>query len=177
MKYLDVAPAYLIGMHKGKKEGQALKLLGLLLSDPRMTIVWTRLSRQVKTGIEWLKLWQKIKSAISDANPKRKPKRVEDEADDLKWIATRAAKLASVIRIERLGVGYKGFFDFPCHRFFPDEVMKINGIPGWNSLHSVQQCTAVSEVMRTWPTMSELLDELAAHALEQADKIETKRGY
>lgn len=176
MKYLVNAPTYLRNMHEGGKEGQAKKLLGLLLSDPRMAIVWTRLGRQIKTNIEWLRLWQEIKNAIYDANPKRKPKRVEDEADDLKWIATRAAELAKVIRIERRGArDYKGFFDFECHQFCPDDVMEINGIPKWRNLHSMAQYAAASDVMKTWPTMAELLDGLAARALEQADKIETKR--
>lgn len=175
MKYLVNAPAYLMHMHKDGKEGQAKKLLGLLLSDPRMSNVWKRLGRQIKTDIEWLRLWQEIKSAIYDASPKRKPKRVEDEADDLKWIATRAAELAKAIKIERRGVGYKGFFDFKCHQFCPDDVMNINGIPEWNSLHSMAQYAAASKVMKTWPTMVELLDGLSARALEQADKIKTKR--
>lgn len=175
MKYLVEAPAYLRNMHEGGKEGQAEKLLGLLLSDPRMTIVWTRLGRQIKTSVKWLRLWQEIKSAIGDANPKRKPKRVEDEADDLKWIASRAAELAKVIKTERRGVGYKGCFDFECHQFCPDDVMKINGIPEWSSLDSMAQYAAASEVMKTWPKMAELLDGLSARALEQADKIKTKR--
>lgn len=163
MKYLDNAPTYLRNMHEGGKEGQAKKLLGLLLSDLRMAIVWTRLGRQIKTDIKWLRLWLEIKNAIHDANPQRKPKRVEDEAADLRWIATRATELAKVIRIERRGTrDYKGFFDFKCYQFFPDEVMEIN-IPGWSSL----------EV--EWPSMSELLDGLSVRALERADEIKTKR--
>lgn len=177
MKYLVNAPTYLRYMHEGGKEGQAKKLLGLLLSDYRMALVWTRLGRKVKTDIEWLRLWQEIKNAIADANPKRKPKRVEDEAADLRWIATRAAELAKVIRIERRGArDYKGFFDFRCYQFFPDEVMKINGIPGWSSLESnLEQHARASKIMVEWPSMSELLDGLAARARERAGEIKTKR--
>lgn len=173
MKYAVEAPDYLKKFHE--KEGQAKRLLGLLLSDSSMTIVWTRLGRQIKTDDEWFNFWMAIKTAISKANPKRKPKRVEEEADDLKWIATRAAELAKVIRIERRGVGYKGFFDFHCLQFCPDEVMKINGVSKWSSLDSMEQYAAASEVMKAWPTMAELLDGLSAHALDQAGKIETKR--
>lgn len=176
MKYLVNAPTYLRNMHEGGKEGQAKKLLGLLLSDLRMAIVWARLGRQIKTDIEWLRLWQGIKSAINDANPKRKPKRVEYEAADLRWIATRAAELAKVIRIERRGTrDYRGFFDLQCHQFCPDDVMGFNGIPTWSSLDSMAQYAAAFDVMKTWPTMGELLDGLSARALERADEIKTKR--
>lgn len=173
MKYAVEAPAYLKKFHE--KEGQAKKLLGRLLSDSRMTIVWTRLGRQIKTNNEWLMFWLEIKSAIYHANPKRKPKRVEEEANDLKWIASRAAKLAKVIKIGRRDVGFKGFFDFHCLKFCPDEVMKINGLSKWSSLHWAEQYAFTSEVMKAWPTMAELLDGLSAHALNQAGKIETKR--
>lgn len=74
MKYLDEAPAYLSDMHKGGKSGQEKKLLGLLLSDSAMIKVWTRLARKISQDLEWLELWQEIKNAIVDANPKRKLK-------------------------------------------------------------------------------------------------------
>lgn len=176
MKYLVNAPSRLRSMHEGGKEGQAKKLLGLLLSDSRMQIVWTRLGHQIKTNIEWLKLWLAIKNAIHDANPKRKPKRVEDEAADLRWIATRAAELAKIIRIERrTDRNYKGFLDFECHQYCPDDVMKINGIPEWNSLDSSEQYAAAHEAMKAWPTMAELLDGLSASALKRTGEIEAKR--
>lgn len=52
--------------------------------------------------------------------------------------------------------------------------MKINGIPEWASLHSIQQCAAASKVMTAWPTMAELLDGLAACALKQAKELAPK---
>ncbi|MDP2851851.1 MAG: hypothetical protein Q8O23_00425 [Gallionella sp.] len=174
MKYLAEAPRYLKNMHERGQEGQAKELLGSILSDPEMSIVWTHLARQIKEGIEWLRLWQEIKNAIFVANPKRKPKRVSEEAADLEWIAIRAEELARVIEIER-GVGYKGFFNFACHQFCPDDVMKINGIPGWSGLDSMEQYARASEVITTWPRMSELLDGLAARARERAGQCKTKR--
>lgn len=161
-------------MHEMGQEGQAKGLLGSILSDPRMSIVWTRLARQIKEDVEWLRLWQEIKNAIFVANLKRKPKRASEEAADLKWIAMRATELARVIEIER-GAGYKGFFDFDCHQFCPDDVMRINGIQEWSSLDSMAQYAAASEVMRTWPKMAELLDGLALRALARANEVKTKR--
>lgn len=57
MKYLAETPDYLRAMHKDGKERQAKKLLGSLLSSPKMSIVWIRLGRQIKTDDEWLSLW------------------------------------------------------------------------------------------------------------------------
>lgn len=176
MKYLDNAPAYLRDMHEGGKEGQARKLLGVLLSDHRMDIVWTRLNRQIKTDFEWLRLWLEVKNALFDANPKRKPKRPSEEAEDLKSIAAHASKLAEVIRIERrVSRDYKGFFDFECWKYFPDEVMKLNNIHSWNSLDSFKRRSAVNKIMGVWPTMAELLEGLAAKALDEANKVKSKR--
>ena len=174
VKFIIEAPEYLKLMH-GKK-GQASKLLGELLSDKRMAPVWARLGRQIKTNNEWMNLWQAIKMALREASPKRKPKRAEDESVDIRWIASRASELAAVIKIDgRKEKGYKGFFDFECHHFFPDENMQINGVPGWSSRNWQDQYPLASRVMTSWPTMSELLEGLATHALAKAEAVKQER--
>lgn len=174
VKFADKAPEFLKGIHE--YEGKSPKLLGVLLSDKRMLPVWARLGRQIKTNHQWKDLWQAIKMALHDASPKRKPKRAEDESDDIRWIAVRASELAAVIKIEgRKEKGYKGFFDFECHHFSPDIVMQINGIPEWSSRNWQDQSLLAIEVMTSWPTMSELLDGLATHALAKAEAVKKKR--
>jgi hypothetical protein len=175
MIYLKNAPAYLKQMHERGGGGQARKLLGLLLTRNEMDTVWIRLSRKINAEQQWRRLWDEIIEAIKLANPKRKPKRVEDEIADLEWIAAKSVELAKVIRVEPRSVGYKGFFDYPCYQFCPDDVMEINGVPQWSSVPPSERYITASKVMREWPTMAELLDELARVALRQAGEVKHKR--
>ena len=174
VKFIVEAPEYLKLMHG--KEGREPKLLGELLSDKRMVPVWARLGRQIKTNYEWMKLWLAIREAISCARLTSKLKPVKDEVDDIRSIAAQSADLAAVIKIAgRHEKGYKRFFDVECHHFFPDEDMQINGILDWSSLKWQDRYEPASKVMKSWPTMSELLEGLAAHAREEANAVGKKR--
>ena len=174
VKFADKAPEFLKGIYE--YEGKSPKLLGVLLSDKRMVPVWARLGRQIKTNNQWMDLWQAIKMAVHDASPRRKPKRAEDESDDIRWIASRASELAAMIKIaDPKEKGYKRFFDFECHHFSPDIVMQINGIPGWSSLSWQDQNLHATQVMPSWPTMSELLEGLTTHAMAKAEAVKKER--
>ncbi len=174
MKWLDDAPAELKGTYP--KEHVLKGFLGLLLCDPRMEKPWKKLSRNIETDDQWLRLWLAIKLGIGNARSNRKPNPAEDEADDLRWIAKSANELARVIEIDsRQRRGYKGYFNLPCHQFCPADVMKINGISGWDDIDKMKQYAAAEKLLREWPTMTELLDGLAAQATARASNVSSTR--
>jgi hypothetical protein len=175
MKYLNNTPTILRDMHENNKEGQARKLLGVLLSDSNMTTVWNRLGRRINKDNEWIKLWQAIKIAIYNSNPKRKEKLVKDEEDDFKLIAKRANELAKLIKISHRSDGYSWHLDLVCHQFCPDDVMEINGVQNWNNLDSIAQHEFAASIMTSWPTMAELLEGLEAKAMKESADVESKR--
>lgn len=162
MKYLDNAPPRLRDMHENNKEGQAKKLLGMLLSNPDMFDVWKRLGRQIKTDNEWIKLWQAIKSAIYNASPKKTTKLVKDEADDFREIEKQAKAFAKLIRTVHQSEVGRWHFDLECYEFFPEEIKNINNSnPGFQ-----HGC---------WPRMGEMLDALATQASEKAKTVAASR--
>ena len=173
MKILSEAPKFLASFYVN--EGKAKEMLSALLTDKRMASVWKRLGRRIKTSSDWLRFWQEIKNALAAASPKKKLKRASEEAEDWKRIAILAEEVAKIIRIEPGHAGYKGFLDLECHHFFPAEVMRINGIPNWDTLSPSDQLDAASDLMPCWATMSELLENLHARALMEARAVPSKR--
>lgn len=161
--YLKFAPAALVELHSHIGPGK--DILGCLLTDPKMGRPWQELSRYIRSRAEWQRLWGVIAHALIHA--KRPHASKSSERDKYLGIAGVASQIANSIENSPL--------DLMSFELFTDDVMLINGVPGWGGLDSLARASAGYRLLREWPSVTDLLRELEARAQRLGTEAMTTR--
>jgi len=162
--YLKSAPTTLVALHSDRQNFPGRKILGCLLSDIRMQRAWTELGKRVEEKAEWERLWKEICYILKQA---RKGQTLRsEEKKPLLDIANKANSLSQSIR--------EGPLDLRSYELFSDEVMNILGVTNWEHKDSLRRSVIAHELLKEWPTVPEMLAELASRAQHLSEDAMTK---
>ena len=145
-----------------------LRLLAELLRHSRMKRAWNILRKTVRSEDEYKKL---LKAIIESMRLARRGI-VSQTARREKYedIAKRAEKLAELIKERQhppprdTTLPYTGDLDLPVYELLPDDVASILGAKSYAKMDSSQRRDWAYSILREWPTMVDLLEQLAIRA-------------
>ncbi len=194
--YLSTAPAALIRHHGQSSNGK--EILGRLLTQTRNTKMeraWTIVSSHINAQDQkrshiaspnnpYRRLWSEIGMLLIKS--RRPQKALLDLDRDLHEIEKLATALRDkIIDPDRTGQPWPrtaepktgARFDYPLlYEYFPAEVMKLNmqNIPlpddAWEQANDMGRADIAHRLLCTWPTLSEVLDELLAKIKQERTK-------
>jgi hypothetical protein len=153
--YVKTAPAVLVNIQQAGR-GPGLEVLGRLLTDPAMKRPWRELARRVDNELAWQKLWSAIKLALNHARRQQQAPTRKEARRRYLTTARRAKALSNDIR--------EGPLDLRAYDFFTVDDMTANGIANWLSLDSLDRATTAHRLLRQWPSMPDMLEELESRA-------------
>lgn len=160
-EYLSSAPQFLIERHQNNSGFPGRPILGRLLQDSRMAKPWDVLKKSLTTDEHWEGFWQDIAHAL--LRVKKLGQQISK--DPRNRSRTKAAYGRIAESTSKLGASLKdGPLDIPAYRLFPADVMGILGAENWAILQPLEQTQVALRLLKTWPTVSEILDELAEQA-------------
>lgn len=155
----EIAPRELHELRQRVHKGAAI--LDRLLSDKKMRRPWLEIDKRIKASrdVAYQRLWGELVTLL------QRSKKTEPSRADVKkeWhgVATKASELAALVRNGRL--------DLRAFRFYTDDVARMVFSKKWRELDQWQQQDIAYRMAIEWPTLPELLDELAAKAKDLAD--------
>ncbi len=161
---LQSAPPTLVGLYNQRSRFPGRAILHRLLTDSRMKQPWAVLNRHVTSDRGWERLWREVTFSLRHA--RKEPVRRTDEKAQFLKIAKKAETLAKAVEGDRL--------DLRAYELFPDDVMEILGVSNWTSLNALQRANVANKILHEWPTVPELLSELATRARRLANEAMTK---
>lgn len=143
-------------------------LLKNLLCDKRMEPAWNIIQKSVKKDEDYIALWKAMVEAMRIARRGIVPQAVRREK--YKDIAKLAEKLAKLIAEPQrspprgTSLSYIGDLDLRAYEFLPTDVAQNLGGKSYTKMDSIQRSDWAYSLLPEWPTMVELLKELAARA-------------
>jgi len=149
-------------------------LIKKLLCDKRMERVWNVIQKSVRSDEDYTFLWGAIVEAMRLARRGMVPQAVSREKYEA--IARRAEKLAKLITDPPYPPPsgkpppYSGDLDLKAYELLPNNVAKNLGAQSWATMTSEQRRVWAYSFLRGWPTMVELLDQLAIRARQCGSK-------
>ncbi len=158
--------------HRPRRKSQApqgqLALLDELLFNSRMKPAWKIIGKSVKTSDGYEKLLKAIIESMRLA--RRGFVAQKDRRGKFEDIAIRAEKLAKLIaEPQRLPLDgspplYRGELDLQTYELLPDHVANNLGAESYPKMKSGQRSDWAYSLLGEWPTMVELLEQLAIRA-------------
>jgi len=166
LTYLPTAPAALIALHKRRLIRKEYATLERLLTDQRMKRPWRYIEKRISTRSQYMELWQEITYRLQES---RGAKLGESRA-------RKRARLERIAKQVRLLVAelVDGPLDLRVYEYFPPEVMEILGAPKWRPLDTHQRRSFADSLLREWPALPEILDQLEARALRLANEARSE---
>ena len=190
MAYLVNAPEALIQLYeKGPRidnhrssrlPDTPQSLLKKLLCDKRMERAWNIIQKSVKKDEDYIALWKAMVEAMRIA--RRGIVLQTDRESKYEDIAKRAEKLAKLIAEPQrsLPTGttlpYTGDLDLQAYELLPQDVASILGAKSYAKMDSIQRSDWAYSLLPEWPTMVELLKELAVRARKCGRKSVSAKG-
>lgn len=150
---LPTAPSVLVVLHG--RIGVGKDILGRLLTDRRMRRSWTTLSRHISRDAQWEQLWREIVYALMSAKKQKRGRRIKTRDSYLRIMRASRALATSI---------ENGPLDLLAYEVFPEDVMRINRVPDWKILDSLGRSQEAFRLLRDWPSVPEMLRELATRA-------------
>jgi hypothetical protein len=158
--YTKTAPKALTKLHEEKKTFKGRDLLERLVTDASMDKSWGTLKSRIISTLGWHRFFREI-VVISRQAKERMPSRhaIRKEFID---IAQQASALAQAIA--------NGPLDRLAYEFFRDDIRSIAGAADWKVRNRAQQAELVRNALPVWPSMPDLLHEVASKADELATR-------
>jgi hypothetical protein len=149
-----------------------LRLLEELLCHSRMKRAWNILRKSVRSEDDYKKLFRAIIESMGIA--RRGIVSQTDRKEKYEDIAKRAEKLAQLITelkyMPGTGLPYTGDLDLQAYELLPEDVASILGAQSWATMKSDERSDWAYSILRAWPTMVELLEQLAIRARRQGSE-------
>ena len=190
MRYLDNAPPALIQLYERGQEiddnrsphlpDTPQSLLKKLLCAPEMKPAWNIIGKSVERNDGYEKLFEAIIESMRIA--RRGIVSQTERREKYEDIATRAEKLAGLIaepqRLPRDGSPplYRGELDLQIYELLPEDVASILGAKSYSKMKSDERSDCAYSHLRAWPTMVDLLNQLAFRARQCGSEPESSGG-
>ena len=169
-KWAKNAPACLIRAYKERKIGNGHNLLGRLLGKDSEWIEspWTQISRHVRSDQQWLRVWTAIAYAKSQSNRALRSRRKTrgDERNEYHALATKFANLANQIE--------NGPLDILTHELWSPEDWAALNVANLNEMDAKERFDAAHQILKYWPSATDLLRGLGNRASTLASDAMTK---
>ncbi len=166
--YLPNAPRALVKLHAEHKIVRGRSLLEELLCNRNMKRAWNIIQKSVQSDKDYEKLWLRIISAMLRARPGivSSTGRREKYNDIAKAAKRLSRMIAEPQHVPTSGTAlpYTGDLDFQAYELLPEDVANILGAPKWTTMTSDERSDWAYALLDAWPTMVELLDQLAIRA-------------
>jgi hypothetical protein len=159
------APPDLVDLYTRKQVAKGAKVLKLLLTHADMELAWRELARHASNKDHATRLFSELVFILHTLR-RHVILRRSEERDEYLAIAEQAERLASSIE--------NGPLDKLAFENFPGEVMHINGIAEWEKQNGLERSTHAHELLRAWPSVTDMLRELANQANALANEAMTK---
>jgi hypothetical protein len=177
MEQLKNAPPVLTKLYQTRSEytgqfvlGITRPLLGKLITDKKMKRAWNTIAKVLRADEDYNRLFKAIIEAMRLA--RRGIVSQIDRRERYERIAKYARQLVELInepsRPLHDGSGYGGELDLQAYEFLPNDVACILGAPSWETMKADQRSKWAYSVLREWPTLVDILNELAVKAEEKA---------
>jgi hypothetical protein len=177
VEQLKNAPPVLIKLYqtRSKYTGQFVlgirrSLLGKLISDRKMKRPWNTIAKLLRADEDYIKLFKAIIEAMRLS--RRGIPSLTARRERYERVETYARQLVQLIEVPNRpfhdSSGYRGELDLQAYEFLPQDVANILGAPSWETMNTDQRSQWAYSLLREWPTLVDLLNELAVKAVEKA---------
>jgi len=132
-------------------------LLWELLCDSQMECAWGQLAKRRLTSANYRRLWSEITSALSKSR-QPEPSRVSKQRHFVS-IATAARSLSNMLS--------EGPLDRLIYEYYPPQMAEVAlATSNWASMAMDERCALAHKKLDWWPSIPQLLEEVARHAEE-----------
>jgi hypothetical protein len=146
-----------------------LELLEDLLGNRRMASAWNTIKKSLRSEDDYKKLVPAIMESMRLA--RRGLVSQTTRSQQYEEIAKRSEKLARLISQPPGQLGtYTGDLDLEAYEFLPQEVAVHLGARSWVTMRSDERYDWAHFILAAWPTMVDLLKELATRARLQGSR-------
>jgi hypothetical protein len=174
--FLPSAPEELVKLLSKISRGK--DILRRLLTDPRMKHSWSLIENRCSSAQGYLKLWSEIFDTWRISLTREQP--LTKEREDTMWKSRgqelpRAKMKNKYLKIAKDAEALATrVADSPLDRlafdFFPhDRVQNFFTVKNWSTLDYNARCEGIGETTHDWPSMTDLLEELARSAKTHAE--------
>lgn len=135
-----------------------------------MTPGWEVLSKRVKKGEDWFRIWGAIAYAKAKSNRSKRRKTRSDERDEFSKLAKAFGELAANIE--------GGILDVQCYDLLSKETWGALGAPDFHAQDQWKRLDTAHKFLEDWPSPSEILRGLESRARALADEaMKRPRAY
>lgn len=166
-KCVKNAPEFLIEQYDQKKYGVGRRLLHTLLTSQYMAEVWKELSKTIRTDKGWNEVFQLVCLAkLRSKKLKRNVTRSEEQRKYLRY-SKKLRELSEKIEGTEL--------DVLAYEILSDDLLRIYGLDNFHEYDSIEKATLAAKVLPDWPTVHELLENMAVKA-EYCSKVAIEKN-
>jgi len=158
--YVKSAPQSLIDWYENRTISKGRDLLQRLLTHVDMETTWPALIKNATRPDHAKRLFTEIVYIEQESRKPIRKSRTEVR-DDWLQVSKQARSLLTSIE--------GGALDKLLYEFFSAESMEINGIDGWDRLDVMARVSRAHTLLREWPALTDVLENLVDAANRLAD--------
>jgi hypothetical protein len=155
-----------VDLHENRQIRRDYETLGKLLTDQRMSRPWREIGRRISTDEQYMKLWEEIAYQLQMSRRVGARESRADRRARFQRIATSVNHLAAAIA--------EGPLDLRIYEYFPADTMEFLGAADWPSLDSQQRRSFAARLLREWPALPAILNQLELQAVRLANNALTE---